>query len=171
MADKDIQVSQIPPGELLTYVGDLASGAIAPEDIRIEILSFTAVIGPNGQIIAQAPDNGTVQIVSRYNFVIEEIHGSIENPQLAGAAPALVKFNLEEQGRNFSVFKRPVDFATLVESCGTPYRFKGTYICVPGTQFQISWTIDPAWAALVGGQRRVTVSVVGTYIACEPTQS
>ena len=42
---------------------------------------------------------------------------------------------------------------------------------VPGTQFQILWFVDPAWPALVGGQRRVTVSVTGTYIACEPTQA
>lgn len=171
MADKSIQVSQIPPGELLTYVGDIASGALAPEDIRLETISFTAVIGPNGQLLSQSPDNGTVQIASRYNFVIEEIHGSIENPRLAGAAASLVKFNLEEQGRNFTIFKRPVDFATLVESSGQPYRYRGTYICVPGTQFQILWFVDPAWPALVGGQRRVTVSVTGTYIACEPTQA
>lgn len=171
MAAENIKTSQIPPGAKLTYVGDIASGAIRPEDSRIEALSFTIIVGPNGQIVSQSPDNSTVQIVSRYNFVIERVYGSIENAPLAGAAPSLIRFNLQEQGRNFTVFKRNVDFAALVEGCSSPYRWDGVYICVPGTQFEAQWQIDPSWASLVGGSRRLTVTVTGTYIACEPTQA
>lgn len=171
VAAEDIKTSQIPPGDKLTYIGDIASGAIRPEDCRIEALTFSIVIGPNGQIVSQSPENSTVQIISRYNFVIERVYGSIENAQLAGAAPSLIRFNLQEQGRNFTVFKRAVDFAALVEGCSSPYAWDGTYICIPGTQFEAQWQIDPAWASLVGGSRRISLTVTGTYIACEPTQA
>jgi hypothetical protein len=171
VAQQDIPVSQIPPGLKLTYIGDIASGAIRPEDCRFEALTFSITISPTGQIVAQDPQNSTVQIVSRYNFVLERIYGSIENEQLAGAAASLVKFNLQEQGRNFTVFKRPIDFAALVEGCSAPYHWDGVYICIPGTQFEVLWFVDAAWPSLVGGTRRINITVTGTYIACEPTQA
>lgn len=171
MADPRITPGQIPPGELLQYYGDLASGVLRPEDVRIEELSFRVVIGPAGQIVSQDPSGGTVQVISRYNLAIETIRGSILNPALAGAAPSLVRFNLREQGRSFDIFKRPVDFATLVESCANPMEWRGVYICIPGTQFEVSWFVDTAlWAALVGGTRTLTLSLGGSYIACSPTQ-
>lgn len=171
MAQNNITPAQIPPGDLLTYYGDLASGALRPEDVRTEALSFAVTIGPSGQILQQTPQIGAIQIVSRYNWAIETVRGSIMNPSLAGAAPSLVRFNLQEQGRNFTVFKAPVDFATLVECPANALEWRGTYICIPGTQFEVLWSIDQAlWASLVGAPRTLKITVTGSYIACEPTQ-
>lgn len=171
MAQSNITPAQIPPGELLTYYGDLASGALRPEDVRFEALSFRAVINAAGQIVSQTPSNGTIQIVSRYNLALSEVRGSIQNPAVAGAAPSLIRFNLREQGRNFTVFKAPVDFATLLEGASCPLEWRGTYICIPGTQFEVEWTIDStSWAALVGVSKTVSLTVLGDYIACSPTQ-
>jgi hypothetical protein len=171
MADPNITPGQIPPGDLLTYFGDLASGVLRPEDVRIESLSFSATIGPTGAILSQDPGNGTVQVISRYNLAIETIRGSVVNPTLAGAAPGLVRFNLREQGRNFDVFKQPVDFASLVECSANPMEWRGVYICIPGTQLEVSWFVNGAlWATLVGATRRLTVTIGGSYIACAPTQ-
>lgn len=171
MAHKGITPAQIPPGDLLTYYGDLASGALRPEDIKTEELSYTVTISPTGQLLAQDPGNSVIQIISRYNLSIETIRGSIMNPGLAGAAPGLVKFNLREQGRNIDVFKRPVDFGTLVESCANPMEWRGTYLTIPGTSLEVVWTVDLAlWPVLVGASRRLTLTVGGSYIACDPTQ-
>jgi len=171
VARQDITPAQIPPGDLLTYYGDLASGALRPEDVKIETLSFSVTIGPDGQIRSQDPQNGTIQIVSRYNLALETVRGAILSPDLAGAAPGLVKFNLKEQGRNFDVFKRPVGFSTLVEGCSNPLDWRGVYICIPGTQFEVTWFVDQTlWPVLVGGTRRLELTVSGSYIACNPNQ-
>ena len=171
MAAQNITPAQIPPGDLLTYFGDLASGALRPEDVRIEELTFRATIDATGRIISTDPQNSTVQIVARYNFAIETVRGSIMFPELAGAAPDLIKFNLKEQGRNFDVFKTPVDFGNLVRSGATPMEWRGTYICIPGTQFEVEWFVNTTlWPVLVGGSRQVTIVVGGSYVACAPTQ-
>jgi hypothetical protein len=70
MARSRIQPAEIPPGEILTYYGDLASGAIRPEDVRIEALTFRAVIDQNGQIQFQSPK---ITVVSRYNFAFRGV--------------------------------------------------------------------------------------------------
>lgn len=171
MARMGIKPAEIPPGDLLTYYGDLSSGALRPEDVRFEELTFRATIGPTGQILSQDPSIGSVQIISRYNLAIETIRASILNPDLAGAAPGLVEFNLREQGRNFDVFKKAVDFGTLVESCANPMEWRGVYICIPGTQLEVSWFVNQAlWTALVGAVRQLKITVGGSYIACSPTQ-
>lgn len=171
MAQSNITPAQIPPGELLTYYGDLASGALRPEDVRFEALTFKAVIGPTGNIASQIPATGAIQVVSRYNLALVEVRGSIMNPALAGAAPSLIRFNLREQGRNMSVFKAPIDFATLLEGEACPLSWRGTYICIPGTQLEVEWTVDTTlWPILVGVPKTVAITVVGDYIACAPTQ-
>ena len=43
----------IPPGALVQYYNDLASGVIAPEDMRIENLPFRVQIDPAGNILSQ----------------------------------------------------------------------------------------------------------------------
>lgn len=164
-------IARLPPGELRTYYGDLASGALRPEDVRTEELTFEVTIGANGQIASYVPQNSTVQIVSRYNLALETVRASIRNPSLAGAAPGLVRFNMREQGRNFSVFKAPVDFGTLVESCANPLEWRGVYICIPGTQFEVEWFVDQTlWPVLVGAVRTLRITIGGSYIACSPTQ-
>lgn len=164
-------VARLPPGELRTYYGDIASGVLRPEDVRFEELTFEVTIGANGQVASSVPSNNTVQVVSRYNLAIETVRASIRNPTLAGAAAGLVKFNLAEQGRNFSVFKAPVDFGTLVESCANPMEWRGVYICIPGTQFAIEWSVDAVlWQQLVGAPRTLRLTIGGSYIACSPTQ-
>ena len=171
MAQSNIRPAQIPPGELLTYYGDLASGALRPEDVRIEALTFTAVINAAGQVVAQTPASGSVQVISRYNLAIRRVRASILNPAIGGSAPSLIRFNIREQGRNFSVFKNPVDFATLVEGEACALEWDGVYITVPGTQLEVEWSIDQnAWAILVGVPKQVRVTVLGDYIACSPTQ-
>lgn len=163
--------AMIPPGELLQYYGDLASGALRPEDVRFEALTFRVTINAAGVIVQQTPANSTVQIVSRYNLALETVRASIMNPELAGAAPALVTFNMREQGRNIDVFKAPVDFAALVNNSANPLSWRGTYITIPGTQFEVAWFVDAVqWANLVGGTRTLKLTVTGSYIACSPTQ-
>jgi hypothetical protein len=165
MARSRIQPAEIPPGEILTYYGDLASGAIRPEDVRIEALTFRAVIDQNGQIQFQSPK---ITVVSRYNFAFRGVWGQIVNAPVAGAAAGLVRFQVREQGRSFDVFKQPVSFGAVVEN---PYHWDGVYITVPGTDLEVSWTVDTAlWTALVGQTRIVEVVLVGDYIACAPTQ-
>jgi hypothetical protein len=171
VAAESITTDQIPPGEVLTYYGDLASGAIRPEDVKIEALTFEVTIGPNGQILSTVPAIGSVQVISRYNFVIEKVRASVMNPDLAGAAPSLVRFNMREQGRSFDVFKQPVDIASLIESPAESLEWRGVYICVPGTQFEVEWFVNTSlWPVLVGAPRTFKITVSGSYIACEPPQ-
>lgn len=157
--------NQIPPGEVLTYYGDLASGAIRPEDIRIENLRFRAVIDASGQIQAET---GKITVISRYIFAFRGVWGSIVLPGIAGAAPGLVTFQVKEQGRNFDVFKQPIGFEPVLAN---PYHWDGVYLCVPGTDLEVIWQVDTTlWPVLVGASKIVTVQLVGDYIACDPIQ-
>jgi hypothetical protein len=164
VAQENITPQQIPPGPILQYYGDIASGAIKPEDVKIEALSFFAVINAAGLVIDQSE---SAKVNARYNFALREARGTIMNPELAGAAPDLITFQLKEQGRGFDVFKRPVDFSACTGL--RQYRWDGVYICVPGTDFACEWTVDSAlWAVFVGVPKRVKITVTGDYIACTP---
>lgn len=164
MAQENISPDMIPPGPILQYYGDIASGAIKPEDVKIEALTFFATISPAGLVVAQT-DKITTN--ARYNFAFREARASMMNPELAGAAPDLITFQVKEQGRNFDVFKRPIDFAAAMNQSFIPYRWDGVYICVPGTDLAVEWTVDTAlWAIFVGVSKRVKVTLTGDYIAC-----
>ena len=167
MAQENIKPAQIPPGEILTYFGDLASGAIRPEDVRIEALTYRALIDRNGIITFQSPK---ITVIARYNLAIRAVYGAVLNPELAGAAAGLVRFNLQEQGRNFNVFKQPVSLSGVTNGgSAVPYEWDGVYICVPGTDLEATWAVDQAlWATLVGAPRIVEIVVTGDYIACGP---
>lgn len=165
MARPRLTPAEIPPGQILTYYGDIASGAIRPEDVRIEALTFRAIIDPTGLVISQTQK---ITIISRYNFALRAVYGTIVNPDISGAAPSLVRFNVREQGRSFDVFKQPVSFQACFEN---EYRWDGVYITVPGTDLEVNWTVDvPLWQDLVGESKIMEIVLLGDYIACNPTQ-
>jgi len=157
----------IPPGAILTYYGDIASGAIRPEDVRFDAITYRLIVDQTGTQVF-ASDKTTV--IARYNFAIRRIYGSVLNPEFAGPAAGLIKFNVLEQGRNFNIFKRPLTLSAITPGGSTePYVWDGVYICVPGTDLEVSWTIDSAlFATLVGATKFAEVVVVGDYIACGP---
>jgi hypothetical protein len=152
-------------GPLLGYYSDLASGYLFPEKARIENLQFRVRIDPAGAITYQTPP---VQIVSNYNFVIRRIVGFAMNPGSLGNAPALIDFNLVEQGRSFSVFKRNVSFASMIgtSGAGNICEWDGAYICVPGTSFDVTWAVDTGrWGSLVGSSREVGIQIIGDLVS------
>lgn len=167
MAQESITPAQIPPGEILTYYGDIASGAIRPEDVRIEAITYRAIIDRNGIITFQSPK---VTVIARFNLAIRAVYGAVINPELAGNAAGLVKFNLQEQGRSFNIFKQPVSLSGVTNGgSAVPYEWDGVYICVPGTDLEAVWSVDAQlWQTLVGAPRIVEIVVTGDYIACGP---
>jgi hypothetical protein len=153
-------------GPVLGYYSDLASGFLYPERVRIESLQFRVRIDPAGQVTFQTP---SIQVVSNYNFVLRRIAGFAMNAPALGNAGALINFNLEEQGRSFTVFKTPVSFGSVISTSGAGNlaEFDGVYICVPGTQFQVNWQIDTQrWGALVGASREVGIQLIGDLVSC-----
>lgn len=157
---------RVPPGALIQYYSDLSSGLLPPEDMRIEDLQYRVRINPQGEITFQS--NKTT-LVSRYNFAFRRVTGFIMDADLAGAAPALVNFQIKEEGRDFSIFKRPVSMASLLSKSGSgnTAEWDGVYITVPGTDLSVEWTIDTArWAALVGATKEMGVQLLGDYVVC-----
>ena len=158
----------VPPGALVQYYSDLASGAIAPEDMRIEDLQFRVQIDPAGQI---AFESDKVSLISRYNFAIRRIVGFAMDPDLNGAAPYLVGVQVREEGRNFEIFKRPINLQALLDSGGKSdlVAWDGVYITVPGTDLSVVWSVDTTrWPALVGTSKEFGVQILGDYVACAP---
>jgi hypothetical protein len=156
----------VPPGPLLQYYSDLSSGMLPPEDMRIEDLQFTVQINPAGQIVQESRP---VTLLSRYNFAFRRVTGFIMDPDLSGAAPFLVSFQIQEQGRDFSVFKRPVNMNSLLSRSGSGNiaEWDGVYITVPGTDLAVQWTVDTArWPALVGATKELGVQLLGDYVVC-----
>ena len=156
----------IPPGALLQYYSDLSSGLMPPENMRIEDLQFRVRIDPGGNITFQSEK---VTLISRFNFAFRRVTGFAMHPSLVGAAPMLVNFQVREQGRDFSVFKRPVSMQSLVNAGGSsnPAEWDGVYITVPGTDLAVEWTVDTArWAALVGTTQEMGVQLLGDYVVC-----
>jgi len=157
---------RIPPGAVVQYYNDIASGVLAPEDMRIEDLQYRVQIDPAGNVVAQTD---AISLVSRYMFVFRRVSGFILDPDLAGAAPALVSFQVRENGRNFEIFKRPVNMQSLLSRTGAVVEWDGIYTTVPGTDISVEWTIDTArWPALVGTTKELGVQLLGDYIACAP---
>ena len=156
----------IPPGSLRQYYNDLSSGELAPEDMRIEDLQYRVLIDPTGNIVSQSQK---ITLVSRYNFAFRRVTGFIMNPDFAAAAPSLVNFQIQEQGRDFSVFKRPVSMQSLLGRPGGigPAEWDGVYVTVPGTDLAVDWFIDTQrWAALVGTTQEMGVQLTGDYVVC-----
>ena len=167
MAEKNIPVEQIPPGEILTYYGDLASGAIRPEDVRIEALTFRATIDATGNVVQSTPK---VTVIARYNLAIRAVYAAILNPEFAGPAAGLTHFNIREQGRNFEIFRTPVTLSGVTNGgSAVPYEWDGVYITIPGTDLEVLWAIDgQLWAALIGATKIAEIVITGDYIACGP---
>jgi hypothetical protein len=166
MADGGQQRLVVPPGALASYYGDLSSGLIVPENMRIEDLTFRVQINPQGQIVSETQK---ITLISRYNFAFRRAIGWIMDPDLAGPAPSLVSFNIQEQGRDFSVFKRPVSMQSLVSrsGAGNPAEFDGVYITIPGTDLAVNWTVDSQrWPGLVGATKEFGVQLLGDYVVC-----
>jgi len=157
---------RIPPGNLIQYYSDLSSGMLPPEDMRIEDLQFRIRINPDGSIAAQS---NPVTLLSQYTFAFRRVSGFIMDPDLAGAAPSLVNFQVQEQGRSFTVFKRPVSMQSLLSrgGSGNIAEWDGVYITVPGTDLAVEWTVDTQrWAGLVGATKEMGVQLLGDYVAC-----
>lgn len=168
MSDNNTQTSrivQVPPGPLVQYYSDLSSGMLPPDNMRVENLQFRVRIDPQGQITFRTPD---IQVVSMYNFAIRRVYGSMMQPLLAGAAPALVNFNIKEQGRNFTMFKTPVSMASILNNNGPNLaEWDGVYICIPGTQLGVEFSVDvPRWQSLVAAQKEFVIQIVGDYVIC-----
>jgi hypothetical protein len=157
----------IPPGRLVQRYSDLASGVLAPEDMRIEDLEFRVKINPDGTIEFSTDP---ITLISRYNFAISDIAGFAMDPDLLGAAAALVSFQVRESGRNFDIFKRPISMAALLQPSGPNIAsWLGTYVTVPGTDVEVDWTVDTQrWPSLVGAYKEMGIQIRGDYVACAP---
>lgn len=156
-------------GPLLSYYADLSSGVLAPENMRIEDLTYRCRINPAGEITFQTP---SIQIISQYNFALRRIVAWNMNPLIMGNAPGLVSFNPKEEGRNYDVFKNPVSMASVSAAggAGNPAEFDGTYVAIPGTQLSVNWFVNaPLWASLVGTTKEMGVQLIGDYVICRTT--
>lgn len=159
------QDGAVPPGALVQYYGDLSSGVLAPEDMRLETLQYRVQIAPNGTTNSESQ---SVTLVSRYNFAIRRVIGFSMDPFFAGAAPALVDFNIQEDGRNFTVFKTDMSMASIANGNSSPVaEWDGVYITVPGTQLSVVWSVDTQrWASLVGATKEFGVQILGDLVVC-----
>lgn len=167
-ADMPVRGGQwVPPGALVQYYSDLASGVIVPEDMRIEDLEFRVQIDPAGNIVSQTDP---IMLISRYNFALRRVVGFAMDPDFVGSAPSLVRFQIREAGRNFDLFKRPVSMQSLISNKGSdPAVWDGVYITVPGTELEVAWSIDTQrWPALVGATKEFGLQLMGDYVACTP---
>jgi hypothetical protein len=164
---QQLDFSQLPPGEILTYYGDIASGTIRPEDVRIEALTFRGTIARDGTLAFTTPK---VTVIARYNLAVRAIYAAVLNPEFAGPTAGLVKFNVAEQGRNFQIFKVPVSLSGVTNGgSAVPYEWDGVYITIPGTDLEVSWFVDQAlYVALVGMPKICEIVITGDYIACGP---
>jgi hypothetical protein len=135
--------------------------------MRIEAFNFSVQINPAGQITFESP---AVQVVSRYDFAFRRIMGFALDPASVGAAAALVSFNVLEQGRNFNVFKQPINMQALLTTAGggNLAEWDGVYITVPGTQLAVEWRVDTRWAVLVGATKEFGVQLLGDNVVCRP---
>lgn len=155
----------IPPGAVLTYYGDIASGAIRPEDVRFEAITYKAIVDATGTPVFTSDK---VTVIARYNLAIRRIYAALPET-FASPAGQFVNFNVLEQARNFNIFKRPVSIAAPSRASSEPFAWDGVYITVPGTDLEVSWSIDSAlYASLIGSTKHAQVVVSGDYIACGP---
>ncbi len=155
----------IPPGAILTYYADIASGAIRPEDVRFEALTFKIIVDATGTPVFTSDK---VTVIARYNLAIRRMYCALAE-SIASPAGQFINFNVLEQARNFSIFKRPVSIAAAARASSEPFAWDGVYITVPGTDLEVSWSIDSAlYASLIGSTKHAQIVITGDYIACGP---
>ena len=161
------QGERVGAGALVEYYSDLSSGILDPVNMRIEDIQFRVIINPAGQITFSTQP---VQVISRYNFSFRRMMASVMNPGFVGAGPALLNFNVQEAGRDFNIFKTPVNMGTLLATggAGNIAEWDGIYTTVPGTQLVVNWFVDTRWAALVGATQEYTVHLLGDLTVCRP---
>jgi hypothetical protein len=131
--------------------------------MRFDDLQFRVIIDPAGNVTQQS---NAVTLISRYNFAFRRVVGIMMDPDLAGPAPMLVNFNVREQGRDFTVFKRPVSMQSVLSGQGIA-EWDGVYITVPGTDLAVEFTVDTQrWPGLVGATKEFGVQLLGDYVVC-----
>lgn len=156
----------VPPGSLIQYYSDLSSGLLPPNNMRLEDLSFRVRINPAGEVQFESP---AVTVLDRYNFAFRRLSAWAMDPDLMGAAASLVSFQVREQGRDFSIFKKPIPMQSAItrSGSGNTIEWDGVYICVPGTNLAVEWTVDTKrWASLVGATKEMGVQLIGDYVTC-----
>ena len=146
-------------GPVLGLYSDLGSQYLSPERARIEALQYRIRIDPNGDITYEMPP---VTMVSNYIFALRKIVGFALNEASIGPAAALIDFNLGEQGRSFTLFKRPISFAALLKQ---PMEWDGAYLTLPGTVLECTWAIDTTrWPSLVAAPREIGIQLLGELV-------
>lgn len=104
------------------YIVDLAS--LSPGEMQIECLSFELHIDDAGVIDFQSP---SVRAQPGFYFVMNQIIAGVANPasENLNAVIHRISFNVLNEGRNKSVFKNPINFATMIDGLGqkTPMNF------------------------------------------------
>lgn len=146
-------------GPLRTTAADLASTAVDPEVGHIEAMRFQTVIEPDGTF--EPFDTDTV--LPGHTFALRGIGAFMENPDPFG--PALISFQVEEDGRRSNVFRTQQNFSQYMTPAGpnhiiqwdlSIYRFRvGATISVPLT------VDEDAWAQRVAARKIIGLTLFG----------
>ena len=156
-------MSMQPFGPIRAYYADLTSGQVYPESMRIESLPFRARVDATGQIQDQTQAQ---QVNSQFNLVIRDVIAWMQ-PEPVGLAGSLARFNIMDQGRGFTVFKVNQFIASYFGASQGSHSWDGCFVTVPGSQLEVSWTIDTInWPNQVGVNKHMGVDVVGDYVNC-----
>jgi len=150
-------------GPVSSYLID--AGLISPEEAQIEAVTYQAIVDTTGQIIFQSP---SARMTPGFAFLMNRMLGSISNPQQDPSVIDLVSFNVVNEGRSKSIFKRPIPMNLLVCPTGPAHlvEWNSHFRFFDSADITVDWSVDTAkYAAyLPADQKRFYVTLIGELV-------
>jgi hypothetical protein len=160
--------SGLTGGPVSSYLID--AGLISPNEAQIEAIEFHVDVDTDGTILDQSE---SVRVQPGYTFLMSALYGAAS----WGATQDtdidklhLVSFNVLNEGRNKSVFRRPIPMNTLVCPGGPAHEleFRSIFRFFESADISVDWFVDPAYGTPAADEpKRFTALLIGDIINVE----
>lgn len=148
-------------GPILSRLFDLRDPRFGIDAMRPETLEFEVTVDALGTPTASATA-GLVQTLAGYTLSVHTIEAwQAGGPVVGDRGPSLVSFVPYEAGRNQDMFKRSIKIAGFLGPQGASWHLP--YRAIGGTDFNVKWSVDAAWVALVNAQQTFGVRLLCDY--------
>lgn len=150
-------------GPVSSYLID--AGLISPEEAQIEAVTFSAIVSPAGQFTFTSP---SARMTPGYAFLFNRMLGTVSNPQQDPGVLDLVGFNVLNEGRNKSVFKRPIPMALIICPTGPAHllEWNSHFRFFDSADISVDWSIDATRyvAAAPVAEKRFYATLIGELV-------
>jgi hypothetical protein len=166
---RNLNLFGLTHGPVSSYLKD--AGLISPDEGQIEAIEFNVVIkggdaaAGGGSIVSQSP---SVRVSPGYCFLFQQLYGAISDPETSPKVNHLVSFNVINEGRQKTVFRRPIPMHVLSCPSGPAHsiEWRSIFRFFESADVNVEWFINTAAyaAAEVEEDKTFTVLLIGDIV-------